>query len=169
MKPALLVIDVQKAFFKKSPETAQSLNMAIPGINAALELFREKQLPIFCIQHINPADKLFPDTEGFDLPEHLNILPADPHIHKTYGNAFNKTPLAQLLRSQEVDTVIITGYCAEFCVLSTYRGAADLDLTPLLLRGAIASRNPQNIPFVESISEILSLAALKKMLSGIPA
>ena len=40
MKPALLVIDVQKEFFKRSPITAQSLDSAIEYINAAIALFR---------------------------------------------------------------------------------------------------------------------------------
>jgi nicotinamidase-related amidase len=51
----------------------------------------------------------------------LNILDSDVHIHKTYGNAFNKTSLEDELRKLGVDTVIITGFCAEYCVLSTYR------------------------------------------------
>lgn len=163
MKPALLVIDVQKAFFK-DPETIHSLNKAIVQINAGIDLFRQKGLPIICIQHMVKESGLLPGTEGFDLPDSLSILPTDPHIHKTYGNAFNKTPLEELLRQQNIDTLVITGYCAEFCVLSTYRGALDLDLTPVILRGAIASRNPSNIPFVENISDIISYAILKKIL-----
>lgn len=164
MKPALLVIDVQKAFFK-NPETSHSLDQAILQINPVIDLFRQKRLPIFCIQHINKESGVLPGIEGFDLPESLNILSTDPHIHKIYGNAFNKTPLAQLLKEQEVDTIIITGYCAEYCVLSTYRGALDLDLTPVILRGAIASRNPNNIPFVENVNDIISYGILKKLLS----
>jgi nicotinamidase-related amidase len=165
VKPALLVIDIQKAFFKRSPETAHSLNQAMPWINTAIDLFRRKQLPIICIQHINAEEGLIPGAEGFDLPEQLNILTTDPHIHKTYSNAFNKTSLQQMLQEQAADTVIVTGYCAEYCVLSTYRGAVDRDLTPIILRGAIASRNPSNIPFVENISELISYGALKKVLA----
>jgi len=165
MKPALLVIDVQKAFFK-NPETTQSLNQAIAQINMGIELFREKRLPIICIQHMVKENGLLPGTEGFDLPESLTILPTDPHIHKTYGNAFNKTPLEALLRELHVDTLIITGYCAEYCVLSTYRGALDLDFTPVLLRGAIASRSPANIPFVENVNDIISYGILKKLLTS---
>jgi nicotinamidase-related amidase len=63
-----------------------------------------------------------------------------------------------------VDTVIVTGFCAEHCVLSTYRGAQDHDLMPIILRGAIASDKLENIRFVESISEIISFRALKKTL-----
>jgi nicotinamidase-related amidase len=107
---------------------------------------------------------LVPGEEGFELPDSLNILPADLHIHKTYGNSFTKTVLVDELRKQDVDTVIVTGFCAEYCVLSTYRGAQDHDLVPILLRGAIASDNMKNIRFVESISEIISFKALKKAL-----
>ena len=164
MKPALLVIDVQKEFFKFSPTTAQSLNDAIEYINAAIVLFREKHLPVICIQQIDEEEKLTPGEEGFELPEGLDILPSDLRIHKTYGNAFNKTALAKELRGLGVDTVIITGFCAEYCVLSTYRGAQDLDLTPVILRGSLASGNPKNIKFVESISDIVSYGALKKVL-----
>jgi nicotinamidase-related amidase len=164
MKPALLVIDVQKAFFEQDPKTTQSLKAAIEYINAAIALFRAKDLPIISIQHIDEGDDLIPGRAGFDLPEELNILPSDIHIHKTYGNAFNKTPLLQNLQDLGVDTVILSGYCAEFCVLSTSIGAEDADLVPVFLRGALASGSKKNLRFVESLGEIISLAALEKFL-----
>ncbi|UCC76980.1 MAG: cysteine hydrolase [Anaerolineales bacterium] len=164
MKPALLVIDVQKQFFGSSPATAQSLHDAIEYINAAIALFRGKDLPVVCIQQLEEEEKLVPGQEGFDLPDELDILASDLHIHKTYGNAFNKTPLEAELRKLGVDTVIITGFCAEYCVLSTYRGAQDLDLKPIILRGSLASGIRENIRFVESISDIMSYGALEKAL-----
>jgi nicotinamidase-related amidase len=164
MKPVLLVIDVQKKFFEISPTITQSLNDAIEYINAAIALFREKNLPIICVQHMDETEKLVPGAEGFDLPDALNILPSDVHIHKTYGNSFNKTALEKELAELGIDTVIITGFCAEYCVLSTYRGAQDLDLTPIILRGSLASGTLENITFVESISDIISYGALKKLL-----
>ncbi len=164
MKPALLVIDVQKEFYKSGAQTVQSFKDAIEYINEAIALFRTKNLPIVCIQHMNEKEKLIPGEDGFELPEGLNILPSDICIHKTYGNAFNKTSLQDKLHKLDVDTVIVTGYCAEFCVLSTYRGAKDLDLTPIILRGSLASDALENIKFVESISDIISYGALKKVL-----
>ena len=164
MKPALLVIDVQREFYKNDAQTAQSLTDAVEYINAVIPLFRAKNLPIICIQHMDEKDKLMPGEDGFELPEGLNILPSDIRIHKTYGNSFNKTSLQGRLHELDIDTVIVTGYCAEFCVLSTYRGAKDLDLTPIVLRGSLASGTPENIKFVESISDIISYGALKKIL-----
>jgi len=164
VKPALLIIDVQRAYFNISPTAAQSLKDAIEYINAAIALFRTRDLPVVCIQQVDAEEKVVPGEDGFELPASLNVLPSDLRVHKTYGNAFNKTPLASELQQRGVDTVIITGFCAEYCVLSTYRGAQDLDLTPILLRGALASGNLENIRFVESIDDVMSYGALKKML-----
>ena len=162
MKPALLVIDVQKAYF--SPATQSSLDDAIEYINAAIEMFRKRGLPVISVQHMDREDGHIPGSEGFDLPESLKINPDDLHIHKEYGNSFTKTPLAGELKKLGVDTVILTGFCAEYCVLSTYRGALDLDLSPILLRNSLASPSSKNIRFVESISEIISYGALEKLL-----
>jgi len=164
MKPALLVIDVQKAFFEIDQPTTQSLDNAIEYINAAIALFRAKGLPVICVQHMDEGEKLVPGQAGFDLPDKLKILPTDLHIVKTYGNSFNKTPLLEELRKVGVDTVIITGFCAEYCVLATDRGARDLDLTPIILRGSLASVVADNIKFVENVSDIISFEALKKVL-----
>jgi nicotinamidase-related amidase len=166
MKPALLVIDVQKRYFKISPQTAQSLDEAVEYINAAIEIFREKDLPVVCIQHMDKEDKLMPGDEDFEIPDQLDILQADFHVHKTYGNSFNKTPLEGKLHESGVDTVIVTGFCAEYCVLSTARGAEDCDFNAIILRGALASTNPENIRFVESINEVISYGALKTVLAA---
>jgi nicotinamidase-related amidase len=155
---------LQKAYFKLGPVAAQSLTDAIEYINAAIALFRDKGLPVTSVQHMDKAENVVPGEEGFDLPDELKILPSDLHIHKTYSNAFNKTPLEKELREIGVDTVILTGFCAEFCVLSTYRGAVDRDLKPILLRNALASGNLENIRFVESINELMTYGALSRVL-----
>ena len=162
MKPALLVIDIQKAYF--GPATQTSLDTAIEYINAAIDLFRNKGLPVISVQHIDREDGHIPGTPGYDLPESLKVDQGDLHIHKEYGSAFVKTPLADELKKLKVDTLILTGFCAEYCVLSTYRGAEGYDLTPILLRNSLASSSTRNIRFVESINDVISFGALEKLL-----
>jgi nicotinamidase-related amidase len=164
MKPVLLVIDVQKDFYNISPECARSLDDAIENINPVIELFRQKGFPVICVQHMNPEENLAPGEEGFEIPESLNIIPSDMRIHKLYGNSFNKTPLAGKLAELGVDTVFITGFCAEYCVLSTIRGAMDLDLTPIIIKDTLASATLPNIRFVEDIHEMVTFGALKRMI-----
>jgi len=164
MKPALLVIDVQKQFYKINDETAHSLHEAVEYINEAIKVFRKQQLPVVVIQHMNVKNDLVPGATDFDLPDELKIIPPDLYIHKTYGNAFNKTGLLEELQKVQVDTVILCGFCAEYCVLSTYHGAKDVDLNPIMLKGGLASMTSRNIVFVEDICEIVSLGALEKFL-----
>jgi nicotinamidase-related amidase len=164
MKPALLVIDIQNKFFSLNQAYSDSLKSAIEYINAAIELFREKNLPIVVIQHKSEEEDLKPGKPGFDVPKNVKLESQDIRIVKTYSNSFTKTRLAEKLRELEVDTVIVTGFCAEYCVLSTYRGAQDFDLTPIILKGSLASDNTEHIRFVEEISEIISYGALKTVL-----
>ena len=162
MKPALLVIDIQKQFFNLNQTRTDSLKSAIEYINEAIPLFRRKGFPIVVIQHKN--EELVPGSAGFDVHESVKLEQQDLRIVKTYGNAFTKTVLAEKLREFGVDTVVITGFCAEECVLSTYIGAEDNDFIPIIMRSSIASDNPNRVRFVEEISNIVSIGALRKLL-----
>lgn len=164
MKPALLVIDMQEVFFTENQLTSQSLTAAVEYINAAIELFRSKDLPIFVVEDIEEGEGRVPGSPGFETTTKIDLLPADARVHKTYGNAFNKTDLHQQLQSLKVDTLFLTGFAASQCVLSTYRGALDLDYAPLIIRGSLADSSPERVRFVEEIHNLLSYGALKKMI-----
>jgi nicotinamidase-related amidase len=153
-------------FFSQNQACSDSLKAAIEYINAAIVLFRKKNLPIVIIQHKSEEEGLVPGKSGFDVPQSVKLESQDMRIVKTYGNSFTKTGLAEKLRELGVDTVIVTGFCAEYCVLSTYRGAQDCDFTPIILRGSLASDNVEHIRFVEEITEIVSLGALKTLLAS---
>lgn len=167
MKPALLVIDVQKQFFKDDPDTEKSLNNAIDTIVPSIALFHEMKLPIVFVQHMEEEEGLLPGTEGFDLPDAFDVQPGDLRITKTYNNSFNKTGLHEKLQALGVDTLIITGYCAEWCILSTIRGAWDLDYTTYLIPGAIASGSKEAIAFVETNHDVISFGELKTFIKAV--
>ncbi|GAB6108195.1 cysteine hydrolase family protein [Fusibacter bizertensis] len=171
MKLGLLIIDLQKAYYNGYAK--ESMDQACEYINAVLPLFREAKLPIAWIQDVSEFDGVVPGTEAFELIDILkpnDDLELTNHLerrfHKYYGNSFNKTGLDAFLKEQGVDTVIVTGYRAEFCVLSTYRGALDLDYTPILLRGGVAGGIEERINFVYEINDIISYNALSKLMKG---
>ena len=162
MKLALMIIDLQKAYYQE--ESKKSIDSATEYINAVLPMFRKKKLPIIWVQDVDKGDGVVPGTEGFELIEALEPLESEHVVHKHYGNSFNKTNCADIIRDNQIDMIIMTGFCAEYCVLSTYRGALDLDLTPVLLKNGIASVNQDNLHMVENMSNIISYGVLKKML-----
>lgn len=164
MKLALLIIDMQKAYYEN--EDKVSMDRAAEYINEAVSLFRRNNLPLVWIQDADEEDGIVPCTPGFEIINTLSPGEDEKRIHKNYGNSFNKTGLLDYLGSVQVDTVVLTGYCAEYCVLSTYRGARDLDLFPVLLRHGTASGTAENIRFVESISELVTLNVLRRMIEG---
>jgi len=158
MRMALMIIDMQKAFYVGNSKT--SMDSAVEYINAAIEMFRTKNLPIIWVQD---RGDVAPGEIGFELIDQLKPQENEHRIIKDYGNSFNKTECAKIIMDENIDTLIITGYCAEYCVLSTYRGALDLDIVPILFRGSIASGEKENIRFVESICDIASYQVLRKL------
>jgi nicotinamidase-related amidase len=164
MRPALLVVDLQQAFFEGP--ALPSLQQSVWFANAAMPLFRAKGLPVVCVIHEEAEDGLVPGTPGFEPHASLQFEPSDLRIVKRTGSAFaGGTGLGDTLRGLGVDTVVILGYCAENCVLSTCRGARDEGFAALLLRDALASGHPERIPFVEAVNDGLSFGALKCLLA----
>ncbi|MCK8060142.1 MULTISPECIES: cysteine hydrolase family protein [unclassified Fusibacter] len=162
MKIGLLVIDLQKAWYDEHSKA--SMDMACNYINGIIPLFKSKNLPVIYIKHIAEGRGVLPGSNGFEMLDQLIPDEEDPIIHKTYGNAFNKTNLKELVDESGVDTWVLAGYRAENCILSTYRGALDLDLTPVLLKNAVAGPIKENVEFVESISESITYGILTKLL-----
>jgi len=163
MNIALLVIDMQKTFFNGSSK--KSMGNASKYINHIVDVFRNKNKKIIWIQDEDEKNGNIRGTDGFEIIDLLKPKKNEKRIIKHYGNSFNKTELMKFFVEEKIDTIIITGYCAEYCVLSTYRGALDNDLTPKLLKNAIASGDKENIKFVENISEIITMKALKKIIN----
>jgi len=61
------------------------------------------------------------------------------------------------LKEQQVDSVVITGYLSERCVLSTLQGALERSYNGVVLEGAIASLNNRFTQFTLEISPHISV------------
>ena len=157
-----MVIDMQKEFYVG--QTKDQMDRATEYINAVIPMFEEKGLPIIWVQDKDEGEGVVPGTPGFEFIDSLKPKSDAIRIHKTYGNSFNKTDVDRILKENGVDTVVMTGFCAEFCVLSTYRGAKDLDYFPVILKNGIASTQESNKEFVENISETITYGVLEKLL-----
>jgi nicotinamidase-related amidase len=162
MKAALMIIDMQKAYYGGG--AVSQMDAASEYINAVIPFFREKGLPVVWVYNEDEEDGVVPGKEQYEFIDALKPADGDIKINKIYGNSFNKTDADQVLKDAGIDTVVMTGFCAEYCVLSTYRGAKDLDYFPVLLKNGIASVEKENKEFVENISETITYGVLKKMI-----
>ncbi len=162
IKPALLVIDIQNEYLPMIPEPEG--NSALQMINLAIQMFREFGLPVIRIYNTDLQSGPKPDTEAFGFPASVDITPQDPKIVKNYPNAFKRTDLDQLLHRLGCNTLFLCGLNAVYCVLATYRGAADLDYEVFILKNAVMSHKPGYAHFVEDIFDAVGLKALRIIL-----
>ncbi len=166
MKAALVVLDVQNAVFGDDNTNLDACEQALTIINSAIALFREHHLPIVFVQHT--SSHLAAGTHPWELYRGLDFHPTDPRICKTQMNAFWQTELDAQFKALGVDAVIVTGFFAEYCVLTTTRGAIERGYTSRILRGGIGTIDNARTQFVYDISDVISFDELKAHLPELP-
>jgi nicotinamidase-related amidase len=157
MKAALLVVDVQNAWLNDSAELKESVERRLGVMNAAIEWFREKKLPIVAVYHESSDGKVAPGTDAFEFTSAVQVEKEDFRVTKHYPNSFNKTGLDVTLRKMGCETILIAGLSASGCALATYFGAEDCDFRAYMVKGGVASHDEGHIRFAEEICETLSV------------
>jgi nicotinamidase-related amidase len=166
LHPALLVIDIQKAFLPMMDQS--EVEKAMQYINEYINIFRQKGFPIIRIYHSDLKYGIGPkeDSEQFEFPNTVAIKPEDPKVIKHYPDGFNKTELDKVLKEKKVNTVFLCGLSAVGCVLATYIGAENNDYTPFFIKGALISHNHEYTKYVEEIFGALEYEAVNVMLNN---
>lgn len=153
IKPALLVIDIQKAFL---PMMSSEKDLALEYINGLIDLFRKNGFPVIRIYHSSEEYGITPGTEHFEFPESVKILPSDPKVVKTYGDGFNKTDLDKVIKNSGSNTLFLCGLSATGCVLATWIGAQNHDYKAFMIKEAIVSPNSAHTDQIEQIFDAIS-------------
>lgn len=164
MKPVLLVIDVQNFVLDGFPGYSESVSKHTKTMNDAIALFRRKGLPLVIVYHEDRELGPRPGTRAFAFHESIEVKQSDPMVVKNYPNAFNKTPLADMLLGMGCDTVFIVGLSAIGCAMATYHGAIDLDLEPYFVHDAVAADTEEHVRMAEEICRTINMAELEKKL-----
>jgi nicotinamidase-related amidase len=164
IKPALLVIDVQKTYLLSVPERDQEI--AFHYINGLIDLFRSQGCPVIRIYHYSKEYGPEPDNEQFEFSSAVKIKPEDAKVIKTYPDGFNKTELDKVLREKGCNTVFLCGLSAVGCVLATWIGAMNHDYKAFLVKDAMMSHNPVYTDNVEVMFDAVSYDMVKLILEN---
>lgn len=159
MNVALLILNAQTDFFAADTPNLPAFEATVPVINEAIAHFRALGAPPIFVQHTSERKPV--GSQPWAINDRFDCRPTDTRLNKAGENAFWNTGLDTLLRSQRVGRVIIAGYVAERCVLSTLRGAAERGYEAVLLAGGIASFDDRHSHFTLEISPCVSLEALR--------
>ncbi len=153
MKPAFVVIDLQQRFADqmRHPELCEAVEL----VNYVAEQFRAANRPVVWVQD---AEQGGAGTTGFGLLEQLDVHDADLRARKTAANAF------RTLRVEGCDFLLLAGFKADGCVLSSAKGAEDRELAHAVLRGALLDTNPESVAFIERLLPIASHEVVSALL-----
>jgi nicotinamidase-related amidase len=144
MKAALILVDIQKDYFAGGRMELVGINDASRNAKELLRFFREKNWPIFHIQHIAVRDNatfFLPNSLGIDIHENVTPLPNEQVIQKHHPNSFLNTKLHEELLKAGIDSVVICGAMSHMCIDATTRAAADLGFQCIVVHDACATKD----------------------------
>jgi nicotinamidase-related amidase len=110
-----IVIDYQPAFFSARNKFLQKIRIPVlsaPGVDVA---------------------------ELLEIADEVKPVGDEPIVRKPRMNPFFGTALESMLRSRDIDTVVVMGVATEFVVESAVRHAADADFRVIVLEDCCAS------------------------------
>jgi len=165
-KPALIVIDTQNAYMPYMDE--KDVEPAVRMINATIEMFRERGLPVIRVYHTDPERGPEPGTEPFQFPDTIRINDDDPMVVKTRPSGFVSTDLDQILKDLGCDTVFLCGLSATGCVLATYFDAVGRDYRTFMVKNGLISHDSELTGNVEEITRAVGYGAIDYMLLNAP-
>jgi nicotinamidase-related amidase len=137
--PALIVIDVQRAFDEWEAAGKRRNNPdAVARIADLLQAFRTRGAPIFHIRHegTKPNSSFLPQSSGYAVKDEAREQPGETVIVKRVNSAFIGTDLETRLRAAGIGTLVICGATTNHCVETTTRMAGNLGFDAHLVRDA---------------------------------
>lgn len=156
-KTALLVMDVQNGIVSRFAENGKVL---LP-FQKAVEAARRHNIPVIFVRvafsegypEISPRNKSFSAISEFggmtvsdaatQIHESVKPQPNEPVVTKFRVSAFAGSNLEVILRSRQIDTLILSGIATSGVVLSTLREAADRDFALTVLSDACLDADPE--------------------------
>lgn len=142
MKTALLVIDIQVDYFPNGKWELFGMETAAQNAGKLLAAFRERNLPLFHIQHIakNPDAPCFvAGTHGAEIHESVQPRENEKVIHKEFPNSFLRTSLLNDLHHAGIEKVVICGAMSNLCIDATTRAASDFGFECVVAHDACAA------------------------------
>jgi nicotinamidase-related amidase len=156
-RPALIVIDMLKAFTNPDMMLGANLDSQIEAIKPLISVAHERGVPvIFSTVIYEDADlkdagiwalkqkgvvTLKKGTEGVEVDERLDFGERDTLLVKKYASCFYGTDLVSRLMAHNIDTLIITGCTTSGCVRATAVDACQTGFRPMVVREAVGDRS----------------------------
>ena len=146
--PALLLVDIQKAFLEKDyPGLIRNNEHAEFICGKILKKWRTLDLPVIHVRHssTNPESKLHKSRPGFEFNDYVTPLETEMVLTKEVNSAFIGTNLENILIKSHIDTLVIVGMTTNHCISTTVRMSGNLGFDTYLISDSTACYNTKGI------------------------
>jgi len=141
---ALILIDIQKGFDNIEYWGGERNNReAEENASKLLGLWREKDLPVFHVQHCssNPKSLLHPTNPGNQLKDIVRPALKEPIIKKNVNSAFIGTDLKDQIDRLGIRKLVVVGLTTDHCISTTTRMAGNFGYETFVVSDATATFN----------------------------
>lgn len=165
-RPALILIDIQKAFDNLEYWGGQRNNPeAENNAGELLKLWRTNKLPVFHIKHCSSIKtSLLNETNaGNEFKDIVKPIDGEPIIKKSVNSAFIGTDLKERLDNESISKLVIVGMTTDHCVSTTTRMAGNFGYDTFLVSDATATFNKKGIDGQNYSAELIHETALASL------
>jgi len=144
MSKCLILVDLQNDYFPGGNMELVGIEEAAANARILQNEFRTAKLPIIHVQHISvqPGATFFlPDSAGAKINQMVTPQGDEIVIVKNYPNSFRNTPLQEILKTKNMDRLIICGAMSHMCIDATTRAAFDLGFNCVVAEDACATKD----------------------------
>lgn len=154
--PALLIVDVVMAYLDQASPLYANVEDALASNERLLACARAAEIPVIFTNVVYEEHgangglfyKKIPSLSVFvkgsplgAFPPSLQPLDSERIISKQFASAFFGTSLAEVLATEGIDTLMITGFSTSGCVRATALDALQSGFAPFVVRDACGDRH----------------------------
>jgi len=165
-RPALILVDIQKAFDNVEYWGGQRNNLdAEKNAGELLQYWRQNKLPIFHIKHCSsrPTSLLNESNQGNEFKEIVKPVDGESIIKKNVNSAFIETDLKDRLDNEKISKLVIVGLTTDHCVSTTARMAGNYGFDTFIVSDATATFNKKGLDGRNFPAELMHETALASL------
>ncbi|KAA1170813.1 cysteine hydrolase [Marinobacter salinexigens] len=176
-RTALVIVDMQKVFCDPEGDLyVPSTKDVTPRISELAEACRSSGVPVIYLRHIVRGDgsdtgrmrDMYPDVDQVlaranpmvEVIDELAPKTGDVVVDKLFYSGFHYTDLDTVLRSKDVDTLIVCGTVTNVCCDTTIRDAVHREYKVIAVSDANAAMPYPDLGFGEVSAEEVQKVAL---------
>ena len=183
-RPALIVVDVVVGFTDPACPLGSEADDVVQANVELINAFHQAQMPVVLttvVYHNEEQASVFrarvpalnlltPESQWVQFDPRLPIVETDLQMEKRHASSFHGTDLDNWLRTNQIDTVVVTGLTTSGCVRATAVDGLQNNYRVLVPREACGDRDEQahEANLYDLNAKYADVVSLREVLDSLP-